>query len=208
MRRRSSTRAEALAAGQLITKSDLDAARIAVDQAQPDVKAAQSVSCRRPPSSTRRRSISSTPSSARRSTAWCVERDVDVGQTVAASIQSPVLFRIATDLKKMQVQVQVDESDVAAVATGNTATFEVGSYPEDFPRRRLASCGCNPSSSSLEGLRQPARPPPRPPRPIQRRARPARARRRVSHRPLPRAASSVTPRSSMWPTGTKDCVRA
>jgi HlyD family secretion protein len=59
-----------------------------------------------------------------------VERDVDRGQTVAATIASPVLFRIATDLKKMQVQVQVDESDVAAVAPGNTATFEVGSYPD------------------------------------------------------------------------------
>src|SRR6185437_15548817 len=43
---------------------------------------------------------------------------------------SPVLFRIATDLNKMQVQVQVDESDVAAVTSGNNATFEVGSYPD------------------------------------------------------------------------------
>ena len=68
---------------------------------------------RRPrPPSIRRRSTSITPSSARRSTASSIDRSVDVGQTLAASVQSPVLFRIAADLTRMQVQVNVDESDV------------------------------------------------------------------------------------------------
>ncbi len=124
------TRAEALAAGQLIPESDLDAARIAVNQAVPDVKAAESVVVQATAmvdqaSLDLEHTIIRSPVDG-----VVVERDVDVGQTVAASIQSPVLFRIATDLTKMQVQVQVDESDVAAVSTGNTATFEVGSYPD------------------------------------------------------------------------------
>ena len=123
------TRAEALAARQLITESDLDAARTAVNQALPDVKGAQSVVVQATAmvdqaSLDLEHTIIRSPVDG-----VVVERDVDVGQTVAASIQSPVLFRIATDLTKMQVQVQVDESDIAAVSKGNAATFEVGSYP-------------------------------------------------------------------------------
>ena len=79
----------------------------------------------------------------------------------------------------MQVQVQVDESDVAAVSTGNTATFEVGSYPECCSTALSRRCGCNLFSSSLEGLLRAARPPPRPRRLIRRRARQGRARRRA-----------------------------
>ena len=48
-----------------------------------------------------------------------IDRDVDVGQTLAASVQSPVLFRIATDLTRMQVQVDVDEADVGGLRPAN-----------------------------------------------------------------------------------------
>ena len=58
-----------------------------------------------------------------------IDRDVDVGQTLAASVQSPVLFRIAADLTHMQVQVDVDESDVGALAAGEPAAFGVESFP-------------------------------------------------------------------------------
>ena len=58
-----------------------------------------------------------------------VARDVDVGQTLAASAQSPTLFSIATDLRHMQVQVAVDESDVDGITPGEPVTFQVGSYP-------------------------------------------------------------------------------
>jgi len=58
-----------------------------------------------------------------------ISRNVDVGQTVAASFQSPVLFTIAEDLHKMQVDTNVAESDVGHVKAGMTATFTVDAYP-------------------------------------------------------------------------------
>jgi HlyD family secretion protein len=56
-------------------------------------------------------------------------RDVDVGQTVAASMQTPTLFTIAEDLRKMQVVVAVDEADVGEVKDGQSVTFRVNAYP-------------------------------------------------------------------------------
>lgn len=58
-----------------------------------------------------------------------VSRDVDVGQTVAASLQAPTLFTIAEDLKLMEVQAHVSESDVGRIANGMTATFTVDAWP-------------------------------------------------------------------------------
>jgi HlyD family secretion protein len=58
-----------------------------------------------------------------------VARNVDVGQTVAASLQAPTLFTIAQDLTKMQVYVSTDESDVGAIQTGQPATFKVDAFP-------------------------------------------------------------------------------
>ncbi len=58
-----------------------------------------------------------------------VSRNVDVGQTVAASFQSPVLFTIAKDLTKMQIDTNVDEADIGVVRLGQKATFTVDAYP-------------------------------------------------------------------------------
>jgi len=58
-----------------------------------------------------------------------VSRNVDVGQTVAASFQTPTLFLIAEDLTKMQVDTNVSESDVGRVALAQAATFNVDAYP-------------------------------------------------------------------------------
>ena len=61
-------------------------------------------------------------------------RNVDPGQTVASSLQAPVLFSIAEDLKKMELQVDVDEADVGKVRVGQHATFTVDAYPDrTFP---------------------------------------------------------------------------
>ncbi len=63
-----------------------------------------------------------------------IARNVDVGQTVAASLQSPVLFTIAQDLKRMQVEVNVDEADIGRIREGQTASFTVDSFPgRTFP---------------------------------------------------------------------------
>jgi len=59
-----------------------------------------------------------------------VSRNVDVGQTVAASFQTPTLFLIAQDLTKMQVDTNVSESDIGAVREGTPATFTVDAYPD------------------------------------------------------------------------------
>ncbi len=58
-----------------------------------------------------------------------ISRNVDVGQTVAASLQAPVLFTIAEDLKKMQVDTNVSEGDVGRLTPGMKATFTVDAYP-------------------------------------------------------------------------------
>jgi HlyD family secretion protein len=59
-----------------------------------------------------------------------ISRTVDVGQTVAASLQAPTLFTIAEDLGKMQVHAAVSEADVGRLEPGMTATFVVDAYPE------------------------------------------------------------------------------
>lgn len=58
-----------------------------------------------------------------------VERTVDVGQTVAASLSSPQLFLIAEDLSKMRILVSVDESDIGAIQEGQPARFTVQAFP-------------------------------------------------------------------------------
>jgi HlyD family secretion protein len=58
-----------------------------------------------------------------------IDRSVDAGQTVAASLQAPVLFTIAQDLKRMQVGVSVDEADIGEVRVGQQANFTVDAYP-------------------------------------------------------------------------------
>ena len=58
-----------------------------------------------------------------------VSRAVDVGQTVAASLQAPVLFTIAQDLTKMQVEVSVDEADIGRIRLEDRATFTVDAFP-------------------------------------------------------------------------------
>lgn len=59
-----------------------------------------------------------------------LKRNVDPGQTVASSLQAPILFSIAEDLKQMELQVDVDEADVGKVKIGQTATFSVDAFPD------------------------------------------------------------------------------
>lgn len=61
-----------------------------------------------------------------------VSRNVDVGQTVAATFQTPTLFVIAQDLTRMQVDANVSEADIGGVAEGKTASFRVDAYPKHF----------------------------------------------------------------------------
>jgi HlyD family secretion protein len=58
-----------------------------------------------------------------------INRNVDVGQTVAASMQAPTLFEIANDLSQMQVNANISESDIGLISTGQPVRFQVDAYP-------------------------------------------------------------------------------
>ncbi len=60
-----------------------------------------------------------------------INRNVNVGQTVAASFQAPVLFQVANDLTKMQVECSVDEADIGRVKEGQVARFTVDAFPDE-----------------------------------------------------------------------------
>ncbi len=65
-----------------------------------------------------------------------LERKVEPGQTVAASLQTPVLFKLAEDLRQMELRIYVDEADVGQVTEGQSAIFTVDAFPEKkFPAK-------------------------------------------------------------------------
>ncbi len=67
-----------------------------------------------------------------------ISRTVDVGQTVAASLQAPELFKIAQDLRRIQIEAQVNEADVGAIRVGNPVEFGVDAYPEERFQGRVS----------------------------------------------------------------------
>jgi HlyD family secretion protein len=72
-----------------------------------------------------------------------IARNVDVGQTVAASLQAPTLFTIAQDLTKMQVYASTDESDVGMIKNGQVVTFKVDAFPRDTFTGRVSQIRMN-----------------------------------------------------------------
>jgi HlyD family secretion protein len=72
-----------------------------------------------------------------------VARNVDVGQTVASSLQAPTLFIIAQDLTKMQVYTQTDESDVGQIQIGQPATFTVDAFPGQMFKGQVSQIRLN-----------------------------------------------------------------
>jgi len=77
-------------------------------------------------------------------------RSVDPGQTVAASLQAPVLFTLAEDLAKMELHVAVDEADVGQVREGQQATFTVDAYPDRIFPAQITQVRYG--SQSVEGV--------------------------------------------------------
>ncbi|HEY5030387.1 MAG TPA: efflux RND transporter periplasmic adaptor subunit, partial [Candidatus Angelobacter sp.] len=72
-----------------------------------------------------------------------VSRNMDVGQTVAASFQAPVIFLIAQDLTKMQVYVSTDESDVGTIHAGQEVNFKVDAFPKDSFKGQVSAVRLN-----------------------------------------------------------------
>ena len=127
------TRAQELAARQLLPQSDLDAAKTALEAAKAQVQSAQAMVVQA------QASLSMSEVNLEHTVITApidgivTSRSVDVGQTVAASLQSPTLFIIAADLTKMQVNANIDEADVGRIRPGQHVTFHVDAYPtEEF----------------------------------------------------------------------------
>jgi HlyD family secretion protein len=75
-----------------------------------------------------------------------ISRNVDVGQTVAASLQAPVLFTIANDLTQMQVKASVDEADIGKLSEDADVRFTVDAYPNDVFRGKISEIRLEPQT--------------------------------------------------------------
>jgi HlyD family secretion protein len=124
-------RAQQLATRQLITATELESAQMTVRQAEAAVKSSDAQIVQAHASLHQAEvnlghTIITAPIDG-----IVVSRRVDVGQTVAASMQAPTLFVIARDLAHMQVNAKVAESDVGRIQAGQPVTFHVDAYPDD-----------------------------------------------------------------------------
>jgi len=132
------TRAQELAAKSLLPQSDLDSAKIAVDSAQASLGAQQATvnqataSVAQSQASVNQNQVNLDHTIITAPIDGIVtQRSVDVGQTVAASMQAPTLFVLAADLTKMQVNANIDEADVGRIRPGQHVTFRVDAYPTE-----------------------------------------------------------------------------
>ena len=121
-------RAEELSARQLVSKSDFDTARVVVDSAVAQLHSAEASVMQAQAALNQTKVNLANSVIAAPISGIVIERNVDVGQTVAASMQSPVIFTIAADLSEMQVKADIDESDIGRVRQGQAVTFSVDAY--------------------------------------------------------------------------------
>ncbi|MGO4551593.1 efflux RND transporter periplasmic adaptor subunit [Lysobacter sp. 2RAF19] len=119
-----------LSKDQLIARSDLDLAKSARDQARAQVAAAQAQITQQQASTQTsqlnlQRTVIRSPVDG-----VVLTRSIEPGQTVAASLQAPVLFQIAEDLSKMEIVLQIDEADIGQVKSGQGVNFTVDAFPD------------------------------------------------------------------------------
>ena len=126
-------RAEDLASRDLISRTELESAQVAVRSAEAQIKSAEAgVVQSRAALNQNEVNLGHTVISAPID-GIVIARQVDVGQTVAASMSAPELFIIAADLTKMRVIANIDESDVGRIRPGQPVTFTVDAYAaEEF----------------------------------------------------------------------------
>jgi HlyD family secretion protein len=124
-------RYKALYEQNLIAKADLDNARTAYDTAVAGLQIAEA-QVKQSEASLKTSRINLTYTNIYSPVnGTVISRNVDVGQTVAASFQTPVLFLVARDLMKMEVDTNVSESDIGGITEGKDATFVVDAYPKE-----------------------------------------------------------------------------
>lgn len=114
----------------IISQSDLDASQTAYDAAVAGVKIAeatltQTTGALHQAETNLKNTIIRSPVDG-----IVISRNIDVGQTVAASFQTPTLFTIAQNLTKMQIETSVDESDISRARIGQPVSFTVDAYPD------------------------------------------------------------------------------
>jgi HlyD family secretion protein len=115
---------------QLVARSDVDLARAALDQARAQVNAAKA-SIQQQAASTETTQVNLDRTVIRSPVDGVVlTRSIEPGQTVAASLQAPELFKIAEDLAKMKIELAVDEADIGQVRTGQGVSFTVDAFPD------------------------------------------------------------------------------
>ena len=124
-------RAKELSAEKLLPASDLDTARSNYDGAVAGQRGAEAA-VSQAAASVQQAQVDRTHTIIRAPIdGVVVARNVDVGQTVAASLQAPTLFVIANDLSLMQVNASIDEADIGRVRQGQDVTFRVDAYPNE-----------------------------------------------------------------------------
>jgi HlyD family secretion protein len=141
-------RSKELAEQKLVPQSDLDTAKANYDGAVAAVKASeasvsQSVASVNQAKLDLAHTVIETPIDG-----VVISRNVDVGQTVAASFQAPVLFTVANDLSHMRVNASIDEADVGRVREGQDVLFHVDAYPDRDFWGRVEQVRLNPTTVS------------------------------------------------------------
>jgi HlyD family secretion protein len=139
-------RAQELSQRQLITQQDLETADVNVKQADAQLKSTESQIVQAQAAVDKAKvdldhTIITAPIDG-----IIIKRSVDRGQTVAASMQAPELFIIAADLTKMQVNANIDESDVGRMRPGENVTFRVDAYPTDTFHGTVKQVRLNPTT--------------------------------------------------------------
>src|SRR4029079_10950531 len=126
------------AARSLLPQSELDAAKVAVDTAQANVASQQATVAQTQAGVTQSQaSVNQSQVNVDHTVIEApidgivTQRNVEVGQTVASSLQAPTLCITAGDLTKMQVNANIDEADVGRIRPGQHVTFHVDAYPTD-----------------------------------------------------------------------------
>ncbi|HVP62646.1 MAG TPA: efflux RND transporter periplasmic adaptor subunit [Myxococcaceae bacterium] len=129
--RRTYDRDKPLRASNLIAQADLDTAETTLQAAEAAVVAARGQLAQARAQLTQSEVNLAYTKIASPIDGTVISRSVDVGQTVAASLQAPTIFTLAGDLRQMQVDTSVAEADVGKLAAGMEATFVVDAFPEE-----------------------------------------------------------------------------
>lgn len=143
--RRDFERTKSLADRQLVSVSDIETSRKNAELAESDVEIAQAqLKNASAGLQTRQANLDQARIDLSRTQirspidGVVIQRAIDLGQTVAASLQAPVLFKIAQDLSRIQIEAKVDEADIGSIKDGDTATFTVDAFPDQNFQGRVA----------------------------------------------------------------------